>query len=183
MQKVLLSFLVFLQFPLAQAQSDTIFVRYDKNQFDTLLKYEVDTFIYKTPKASLPLVGTTILPWTSNQQIAKGYGLFLKSVHIGQCEHTERPPLQDEVLEIIETDSSLVIRAKIIGNCCHDFLCDVQIVDSHTINLVQYGYGNTYCACFCCFGLSYEFLIEQFEEYHKLEYVMLNGDSKTLKKK
>lgn len=32
------------------------------------------------------LSGTMALPWTQNQQYAKGYGLFLDSVTIDQCD-------------------------------------------------------------------------------------------------
>ena len=59
----------------------------------------------------------------------------------------------------------------------------MQIVNDSIVNLIQYGYGATYCACICCFGLTYEFsLMREFSEFDRLKKVMINGDERTLKK-
>ncbi len=166
------------------SQTDTIFIRYDKNGTDEILQYQTDTFVFNVPKSSTPLVGTTILPWTTNQQVAKGYGLYLQSVRISECLNNGRElPGDEEIIAITETDSSLIIETKIIGNCCHDFLCDVQVVEDSIVNLISYSYGTTYCACACCFGLTYEFSLMKIEEYEKLKYFMIAGNRKTLRKK
>lgn len=177
--------LYFVIFLLSQAlmtfgQSDTIFLRYDANLYNEEQMYEVDTFVFSTPQSSIALVGTTVIPGTTNQQIAKGYGLYLDAVNIGTCDQSEEALRDEEVSLITETDSSLIISAKIIGNCCHDFLCDVQIVDETTINLIYQSYGQSYCACVCCYGLTYEFSLMKFKNYDSLEFVTLNGYNKTL---
>ena len=134
-------------------------------------KIELDSVKY--------LSGTTVLPWTKNQQIAKGYGLYLETVKINECDKSGRLPETEEVVSIQETDSTLVIQAKIIGNCCHDFLCDIEIVEEQVINLIYYGYGNTYCSCTCCYGITYEFSTMKIKEFEKLKTIMINGEEKT----
>ena len=183
MNRLLLVLLVVLPTIFIGAQTDTVFVRYDQNQLDEELRYEVDTLVYPNSNSFKPLIGTTVLPWTANQQNAKGYGLFLKNVQLGACEQDRRLFDEEKVLSIVETDSTLTIHTKILGNCCHDFLCDVQVLDGNKINLIYHGYGETYCSCQCCFGLSYQFSIMKVEAYHGLKFVLLNGNTNTMIKK
>lgn len=129
------------------------------------------------------LKGTTKLPWTQNQQIAKGYGFFLDTIRIRECDQTKAPPKHEEITSIKEDNSKLIIESNIIGNCCHEFLCDIEVINGRTLNLIHYGYGNTYCSCTCCFGLTYEITIMPYEQYEKVENVMLNGNKITLKEK
>ncbi|MHB1278838.1 MAG: hypothetical protein ACYC1Q_10605 [Bacteroidia bacterium] len=168
---------------LARGQADTVFMRYDNLQFEgEKIVYTTDTFLFDSPRARTILVGTTILPWTGNQQNAKGCGLYLNKVEIAPCRNGERPKEKEEVNLVTQSDSTLIISLSILGNCCHSFLCDVQVVNDSTINLIQYGYGASYCACTCCFGLSYEFsLLRGSSEFEKLMNVMINGDERTLK--
>lgn len=168
----------------AMAQEDTVFIRHNKNQFGgEKIEYTTDTIVFETPLARSILYGTTIMPWTANQQYAKGYGLYLKEVSIAPCQQGERPPDMEEVLGISQTDTSMIVELNIIGNCCHAFLCDIQVVNDSVIDLIHYGYGATYCACYCCFGLTYEFsLLREYSEFDKLKYVMINGDERTLKR-
>jgi len=168
----------------AQGQTDTVFIRYDKNQFgEEKIDYKTDTVVFETPTARAILHGTTVLPWTSNQQYAKGYGLYIEKVEISPCRQGERPKEQEEVISAVQTDTTLILQLNILGNCCHSFLCDIQVINDTTINLIQYGYGATYCACICCFGLTYEFsLMREYSEFDKLKNVMINGDERTLKR-
>ncbi|WP_397362379.1 hypothetical protein [Olleya sp. R77988] len=157
-----------------------------KNQSEKKLESEPITKIDSTEIESVKkfeLSGTTILPSTINQQIAKGYGLYLKSVKITECDNESEPTGIEEVIEIIETDSTLIIKTKINGNCCHDFLCDINIINDNTINLIHHGYGESYCSCNCCFGLTYEFSTMRIDNYQKIKFVMINGKKNTLKEK
>lgn len=182
--KILSTTLTFLiATSLTWGQADTVFIRYDKNQFgEEKIEYNTDTIIFETPTARAILHGTTVLPWTGNQQNAKGYGLYLDKVEITPCQQGERPKEQEEVISVSQTDTTLTIQLNILGNCCHSFLCDIQIENDSIVNLIQYGYGATYCACICCFGLTYEFsLLREYSEFDKLKKVMINGDERTLK--
>lgn len=169
--------------PLTWGQADTVFIRYDNNQFgEAKVEYKTDTLIFEIPTARAVLHGTTVLPWTGNQQNAKGYGLYLDKVEIAPCQQGERPKEEEEVLSVSQTDTTLTIQLNILGNCCHSFLCDIQIVNDSIVNLIQYGYGGSYCACICCFGLTYEFtLMREYSEFEKLKKIMINGDERTLR--
>ena len=163
-------------------QMDTVFITYDKGAPDSLF-YSTDTLLFDTFLQRNVLHGTDVMPWTANQQYAKGYGLYLSDVEINPCRQGERPPEMEEIISIDESDTSLVIQLNIVGNCCHDFLCDVEVIGDSVINLIQYGYGNTYCACNCCFGLTYVFDLEtEYSDFSSLKFVMIDGDRRTLRK-
>ena len=178
---IILTHLIFI-ISIIHAQNDTVFIRYNGASYDEEIQYKTDTVIFPTPVARKILHGTGILPWTKNQQIAKGYGLYLKKVAITSCDSRSRPPKTEEVVAIYKTDSTLLIELNIIGNCCHEFLCDVQVIDNKTINLIQHDYGATYCGCTCCFGLTYHFSITKTDEYAKLESIIIDGVVATRKK-
>jgi len=127
--------------------------------------------------------GTQILPWTENQQIAKGYGIYLDSIQITECDDSNVVTEFDEIKSIIETDSTLFVESIIIGNCCHDFLVDVQIIDDSVIDLIYYGYGKTYCSCTCCYGLTFKFSKMLIPNNKKLTSIMINSEKKTIKAK
>ncbi|MDR0872040.1 MAG: hypothetical protein LBN27_01050 [Prevotellaceae bacterium] len=180
------SIIIFLSiFVLADAwcQSDTVFIKYNQNDYDESIQYKVDTILFETRIEREILYGTRVLPWTINQQYAKGYGLYLENVHFMPCEqNSQYEGEKDKILSIAETESVLKIEIKLWGNCCHSFLCDVEIVNEKTINLITIGYGGSYCGCTCCFGLLFDFSILKDEQYLKLEDITINGNEKTRKK-
>jgi hypothetical protein len=130
------------------------------------------------------LKGTTILPYTSNQQNAKGYGFYFEKVNLSNCqrnglEYENR--IQEHVNYIIQTDSTLIIDFNFYDNCCYSFLCDISVVDESILNLIYTGYG-TYCDCDCCYGLNYRISLIKDENFSKIKYLMINGNSKTKKR-
>lgn len=161
-------------------QKDTVFIRYNADNDPDKIVYKTDTVFFNTPMGRHILKGTTVLPWTHNQQIAKGYGLYLDNVSQSDCKKdatAERIPAK--INSIINTGDELIIDINISDNCCYSFLCDVQILNESTINLIYYGYG-TYCSCDCCFGLTYKFKKETELDLTKIKSVMINGIIKTL---
>ena len=126
---------------------------------------------------TLSLTGTTIIPNTSNQQLAMNYGFILKDVENLPCDETGgKESLKNEIFEFVKTDTLWQIEVFITGNCCHSFLCDISIEENNTLNLISLGYGSTYCSCTCCFGLTYLIEIESFTDNHKdIQYVTVNG--------
>ncbi|MHB1278703.1 MAG: hypothetical protein ACYC1Q_09905 [Bacteroidia bacterium] len=128
------------------------------------------------------LSGTTILPWTGNQQNAKGYGLYFDKITKSDCQSNAGKyyPPEDKINTIIQSDTDLVIDINIGANCCHDFLCDIEVDSLGTLNLIHHGYG-TYCACECCFGLVYHFNVMKYKDIREIKFVMINGDRKTIK--
>lgn len=167
--------------PSIWAQADTVFVRYNKNQFSEEIEYQTDTILFEGTNTRQILHGTMVLPWTLNQQIAKGYGLYLDKVTSTECQEGNLESVAEEIVTIQETDTSLIVDIKIYRNCCHHFLCDVEIVNGHTINLIQQGYGAMYCGCECCFGMTYYFSKLDFNKQGSLESIMINGKESTSK--
>ncbi len=167
------------------AQSDTVYIRYDSDKFDDQITYKTDTVVFDTPNARQVLYGTTVLPWTVNQQLAKNFGLYLDKVSITECnqELGKQPDEQDQVVLVSESVDSLTIEIKIWGNCCHSFLCDLQVMEDRMINLIASGYGGTYCSCTCCYGLIFHIATMRGDEYDKLDTIMVNNDRQSLKPK
>jgi len=166
---------------LSWGQADTVFIKYNKDKYEEKPKYKTDTVVFDTPNARQILYGTIVLPWTNSQQIAKNFGIALQTVTSTACKKSGKP-IANEVISIAETDTTLKIEIKIWGNCCHSFLCDLEIVDDSIVNLKYYGYGATYCSCDCCYGLNYNIEKWKIDGYKLLKSVMVNGDRRTIKK-
>lgn len=168
---------------LTWGQADTVFIKYNKDKFEEKPNYKTDTVIFDTPNARQILYGTTVLPWTYNQQVAKGYGLYLDRVSMTPCKQElgKMPDMKNQVLTVNQAKDSLTIEVKFWGNCCHSFLCDIEVKNDTTVNLIVYGYGATYCSCDCCYGLTYHFTTMNVDEFEKLKYVTINGDERTKK--
>lgn len=162
------------------AQKDTVFMRYNSGTNPDKVTYTTDTVLFETPMGRHILTGTTILPWTHHQQQAKAYGIFLDKVTKSDCKKdatAERIPAK--INHIINKTDELHIDINISDNCCYSFLCDIEIVNESTINLIYYGYG-TYCDCDCCFGLTYKFKKDTDFDSKKIKAVMINGLKQTL---
>ncbi len=164
------------------AQQDTVFMRHSQDwPYDTLT-YVTDTVVFPTGMMRHILIGTSILSWTNNQQNAKGFGIYFDKVTKSDCQ-SDGPEVyrsKDKINSIISTDSTLMVDINVYDNCCFDFLCDIAVDSTGTLDLIYYGYG-TSCSCLCCFGLKFDFSKMNYVEYVKLKGVMLNGDRKTLK--
>lgn len=128
--------------------------------------------------------GTQVIPMSSkSSNVRWETGMYLDSIILDPCNETERPNYQENgKLEKFEiTDSSMQISIKIMATCCLEFLCEVDMQDSSTINLIYHPYGIP-CACGCCFGLTYVFKNlshkedNQHEKLINLQYYIINGD-------
>lgn len=194
----ILSTLVFFFFAitLSRGQSDTVFIKYNKDKFEEKLTYKTDTIVFDTPNDRQILYGTDVLPSTYNQQVAKGFGLFLNQIEFTPCKQILQPILigeeeiieepeiieVDSIISIIKTDTLWTFALKIFENCCHSFLCDISIESDSILNLIFYSYGANYCSCDCCFGLNYKIERLNFEDNTKIKFVMINGNIKSKKK-
>lgn len=168
---------------LTWGQADTVFIKYNKDKYEEQPNYKVDTVIFATPNARKILYGTTVLPWSYNQQVAKGYGLYLDSVSMTPCKQELGyiPDMNSQVMTVKHDKDNLTIEIKYWGNCCHSFLCDIEVKDENVINLIIHGYGATYCSCDCCFGLTYNLTRMDVDTFDSLKFITINGDNKTMK--
>lgn len=179
--RVLSFIIVYFTFTCAMlAQSpDTVFVRQD-HYFDDTLLYSTDTIVFESGMRKQLLIGTTVLPGTHNQMGARGSGLYLKKVSKSDCQREAHEKVRpDKINSITATDSTLTIDINITDNCCYEFLCDASVDSSATLNLIYYGYG-TYCACECCFGLTFHFEKEMGPEFTGIKAVMINNNRETI---
>lgn len=162
---------------------DTVFIKYNKDESGNTLKYGTDTVVFKTDTRRNILIGTTVLPYTSHQIGAIQYGLKFKRVTSSDCQQdvTEfAGEIQDKINSILMTDSTLTIDLNIYDNCGYDFLCDVSVDSTATLNLIYYGYG-TWAFCQCCFGLTYHFTLKKEKDTPEIKSIMINGIRETLK--
>ncbi|WP_163307854.1 hypothetical protein [Dysgonomonas sp. 521] len=164
------------------SQSDTVFIRHIKDYDSSQLKYKTDTVIFDSFFKNKILYGTMVLPQSAKQLTLFGHGLTLDSVSIRECKNNDfEPSSKDEILSIKESGDSLIVEILLEGNCCHSFLCDAEIVDNTTINLITIGYG-TYCSCMCGYELTYCFSRYDYGGYGKLEDIIIDGNTETRKK-
>lgn len=173
--------ILFSAIVLAQSP-DTVFIRQDSN-FDDALIYATDTIIFESGMTKQILIGSSVLPGTHNQMGVRENGLYLQKVTKSNCQRdvTEYGGgMQDKINSIVTTDSNMAIDINIYDNCCYEFLCDVSVDSTMTLNLIYYGYG-TYCSCDCCFGLTFHFLKEKSPDYPDIKAVMINENRKTLR--
>ena len=184
----LIFIILLFQFSLsAYSQYDTTYITHDNDYIDDTVIYVTDTIINKTSFGRPILIGTTVLPETSNSMNARGHGFFLKEIIGSPCKIDRRKIVhkkEAKVASILKTDSTWTCDLNIVANCCHDFLCEISIVNDTTLNFIYHGYGATYCACNCCFGLTYKITLDDYseDEIENVTHTMVNGDEKTLNK-
>jgi len=170
-----------LNFP-GWTQYDTVYIRYDTQLAFDSTNYKTDTLLFNGQMSRAVVGGTTVLPGTANQQYARLFGLDLQQVEFTPCTRERKPHLLPTTIRSIEeTDSTLIIDIQLIANCCHSFLCDVEILEDSVINLLYIGYGAEYCACNCCYGIQFIFAVshDNYSDFNKLRSVMIANDPKT----
>ena len=163
-------------------QQDTVFIRHDSDWSDEKLDYATDTIIFETGMRRHILTGTTVLPWTHNQEGAKEYGLYFDKVDKSDCqkEEGEYDGTENKINSIVTTDSTLTIDFNISENCCYSFLCDISVDATGILHLLYTGYG-TYCFCDCCFGFTYHISLMKGKDIPKIKAVMIMDARKTIK--
>lgn len=181
MKVIFFSFMYLFASTLVWGQKDTLLIKYDTYQVEEKQNNQMDTIVSKQPNERNILFGTTVLPNTYQQQIAKSYGLFLDSVSLNPCiqDFGIMDELKSQVLGVIQRKDSMSVEVNYIGNCCHSFLCDVEIQNDDSINLIILGYGDMYCTCNCCYGLKFHFTTMEFDDFKKLKFITINGNLNT----
>jgi hypothetical protein len=179
MKHCMLSFVLLVLFStIASGQErDTVFIKMREGA-----GYHIDTVFFESPMQRRILVGTTILPSTRNQMYARGYGLYLDKVTSSKCSQMvdHEDVGEGNIKSIVDTDSTLTVDISITENCCHSFLCDISTDSTATLNLIYHEYGG-YCACNCCFGLTYHLSKANYQVFPKIKAVMINNKRETLK--
>jgi len=187
----------------ASAQYDTLILKRNLANDGSKPRYQIDTYADDGKMTYPPfLVGTTVLPGTSNQQGLKNFNLLLDSVRLTPC--INEPPIVEDnsedtsfaekhssifsisdhfrIQSITLTKTNLSIDINIWENCCHHFLCDATLLNDSVLSLVYYPYGHSYCSCDCCFGLTYffNFMGGQEAEFEKIKWVIIDNRRETI---
>ena len=177
----LISFEAFTQPP------DTVFLKYNAGSYDTLI-YEIDTLFKKVPFGPNYIFESDWITNSSNQLGVLGYGIHASSIE-AECKKNKRriELRENKLVNWVKTDSSLIFEYEVVENCCYSFLCDMEILNEKTLNLIYHGYGSI-CGCTCVHNLKYElsldFLDDEYEEnFMKLTNFTLNNELNTKFKK
>jgi hypothetical protein len=168
--------ILFSMLQFANAQYDTVFVSYNSNEETDEIIYKTDTILYKYGEKRNILFGTTILPGTSNQIDLYNAGLTFEKVEKSECQNNggEVHKQNGIINSIIVNDSTFVVDINVYDNCCYDFLCDASFTETGVLNLINTGYGS-FCACNCCYGLTYYFSIIDTDLTNQIVGVMINN--------
>ena len=161
-------------------QNDTVYIKKNIKPFEEKAVYKTDTIVFETPNARNILIGNAILTQTSNQQGAKGFGLFFEDFKVKDCRNSEIPK-PNKIIGIKKNKEEWIINALVYSNCCQDFLADISVENDNTLNLIFHNYG-MYCSCSCPFELTYKIRIMEFEDLKKIKFLTINGETKSVLK-
>jgi hypothetical protein len=126
------------------------------------------------------LKGTTVLKWSSKyRQTYYQYGYYLDQINSSACDTGGKPQeeLEDAVIAVNQSDSTIVLSISKVGNCSAAFLAEIEIVNDSIIHLITHEYGGR-STCICCFGL--DFTIKTEGLHKEIRYVMIDENRKTL---
>lgn len=156
------------------------------DQIDENLQANIEETISKVPRDSLKVRDTVVpdlIAPKGTQMLADSKKTFyvndvspyfLKHVTLSECNESEGYPSyadHNQLQSINWTDSTLTIDFSIVETCGSDFLCEVEMIDNNTLNLIYHQY-NSLATCNCCYGLKYTFLIHEYyqpESYGQLD--------------
>ncbi|GAB4165169.1 MAG: hypothetical protein Tsb0033_26880 [Winogradskyella sp.] len=87
-------------------------------------------------------------------------GYILQSINISECDNSNTDEdinkLDKKIDSITINDDSFTIYYKAFENCCSEFLCEAEIINNDTLNLIYNAYGS-HCFCNCLFNMSFQF--------------------------
>ncbi|MFK7750868.1 MAG: hypothetical protein AB8B65_20935 [Kordia sp.] len=94
-------------------------------------------------------------------------GYWLKKIEVPDCEEsgdgTQDPNDDKKIKSIKYTDDGFLITFTVVENCCSEFLCEAELVNKSTLNIIYQSFGRE-CSCNCKFTLSYDFEVNDLRE-------------------
>ncbi|WP_420574731.1 hypothetical protein [Kordia sp.] len=115
-------------------------------------------------------------------RIVNGY--ILKSINVEECEDSDEnlgTPYPDKIVnEIVFEKNSFTVKFSAVENCCSEFLCEAEIINKSTLNIIYQAFGR-HCSCNCKFNLEYTFLIDSSledigQKRTKITHIQFNND-------
>jgi hypothetical protein len=131
------------------------------------------------------LIGTTVLEGSNrNLESCVLHGYCLENVIKYPCLSvmTETPDVT-KIKKIVKRNDSLIISIQIYENCGLDFLGEIEIIDSNTINILYHEYGS-FASCMCAFDVDYIILLKESDipEPIKIDFIALDQKGYTKQK-
>lgn len=111
-------------------------------------------------------------------------GYILTSTNIKPCKNSgsgvEDPNDDKKLNRITFAEDSFSIHFSIVENCCSEFLCEAEIIDESTLNIIYHPFGK-HCSCNCKFELEYTFILDDsLEEIGQkrtaIKYIQFNNE-------
>lgn len=112
-------------------------------------------------------------------------GYILTSVKVKPCENSgggvENPDDDKNLTEITFDKDTFTVDFSIVDNCCSEFLCEAEMIDESTLNIIYHPFGR-HCSCYCKFEMQYTFTFDDsLEEIGQkrtvIKYIQFNNDS------
>ncbi|WP_138434538.1 hypothetical protein [Winogradskyella algicola] len=87
-------------------------------------------------------------------------GYILKAINISECDNSNTDEgiykFDKKIDSITFTNDSFTINFKAVENCCSEFLCEAEVINDATLNVIYNAYGSQ-CSCNCLFNMSFKF--------------------------
>ncbi len=87
-------------------------------------------------------------------------GYILNAINISECDNSNTDEdlfkFDKNIASITFTNDSFIINFKAVENCCSEFLCEAEIINNDTLNIIYNAYGS-HCFCNCLFDMSFKF--------------------------
>lgn len=175
MRILMVTILVFYNLTLS-AQADSVFIRRATANRDLVdsIKYDVDTFVFKSRQDRRLLIGTSVLNSEKTYNAYNNFGLLLHAVEASNCIKG-REVYENKLVRVNRSDSILVVEVNIYDNCGYAFLCEIDVKDK-VLNIIANGYGVHYF-CDCNYTLKYFIRIVESGEEFPIQHYMINGVS------
>ncbi|WP_046756897.1 hypothetical protein [Kordia jejudonensis] len=112
-------------------------------------------------------------------------GYVLTSAAVSSCENSgggiENPDDDKKITKITNAEDRFLIEFTVVENCCSEFLCEAEIVDETTLNILYHPFGN-HCSCECKFEMKYTFTVNTSleaigEKLTEITHVQFNSDT------
>ncbi|QHI36624.1 hypothetical protein IMCC3317_19870 [Kordia antarctica] len=111
-------------------------------------------------------------------------GYRLTAIKVDECEDSddsiEVANSDKTISEITFKEDSFSITFSAVENCCSAFLCEAEIIDKATLNIIYHPFGR-HCSCNCKFEMEYTFTFDDaLEEIGQkrtvIKYVQFNNE-------
>ncbi|EDP97748.1 hypothetical protein U8527_05340 [Kordia algicida OT-1] len=112
------------------------------------------------------------------------HGYILRSINVSECEGTDVDlgiEDQDKSINSLSiTKDAFTVQFSVVENCCSAFLCEAEIVEETTLNIIYQPFGR-HCSCNCQFDMEYTFQIDDTledigQKLTKIKHIQFNNE-------